>query len=116
MPEPLRPQPPRKLLILGEHWIVASDGEDELQTRELRQPAGIVLAKNEIGGIVMVDGGVGISIGLAPNVVHPAESNGAVDELWIAKREGHGVVGAEARAHRHQKRMLIALDPQRQYL
>ena len=47
-----------KLLALSAQRIVAPDREHELDARELSQPAGIVFAEDEVGRIVMVDGGV----------------------------------------------------------
>src|SRR5260221_8040452 len=75
----------------------------------------IVLAEYELRGIEWIDVLIRVSVDDLTDVVDTAHPDGPVHEMWVPQSERERMVRPEARAGRHQKRIVIEEAGQRQH-
>src|SRR5687768_5645642 len=103
----LVPERPGKVRIVLIHRIVAPDGHDDVDAPDRLEPAVVALVAHEVGRVRVVDVGVRVAIGHAPDIVHPAHPEHPADKVRMPQGEGNGVVRAEARAGRDHEGVLV---------
>src|SRR5215213_8505591 len=105
--DPLAPEDAGEVAVVLDVRIVPADGNDDVELLPAADYVGVRLVRHQPRRVRAVDVLVVVAAGHAGDVVHPAQPDDAVHQPRVAEAERHGVVGAEARAHRHGVRVRV---------
>src|SRR5579875_3090934 len=109
MPDVLLPENRRHRFVTGAKSVVATDRKDNIEMAQGGQPLWLVFIRNESARVVKVHVIVGVAPGEASDIVDAAQPDHAVNQVRIAEGKIGGMIRAEARAGRNQKRIGILL-------
>lgn len=99
----LTPEHCRELAIDLAQWIIAADGQNDVQLLKAVEAVGIVLVGNESHGIVIVDLVRAVSPGKAGDVAQTAKGENSIDLIRMSKPKVQGMVSAKTGSSQNQE-------------